>query len=126
MDAVDRFFAKVVAGPGGCWIWAGHVNHKGYGIFYNGGRRIRAHQFSLGLVGVTVPAGMVPDHLCRVRRCVNWGHLEVVTPGENSRRSPIMGRPVSDCKTCGGPKPAYGVCRPCRNNYQRAYRAEKE
>jgi hypothetical protein len=29
------------------------------------------------------------DHLCRVRHCVNPEHLEPVTPGENTRRSPI-------------------------------------
>ena len=33
-----------------------------------------------------IPEGLVIDHLCRVRDCVNPAHLDVVTTGENTRR----------------------------------------
>lgn len=35
--------------------------------------------------------GLVLDHLCRNRVCVNPDHLEQVTIGENVRRSPLHG-----------------------------------
>lgn len=33
-----------------------------------------------------IPAGLVPDHLCRQRDCIRVSHLELVTSAENSRR----------------------------------------
>lgn len=33
-----------------------------------------------------IPSGMVVDHLCRVRSCVNPDHMEVVSRGENVLR----------------------------------------
>jgi len=33
-----------------------------------------------------IPVGMVIDHLCRTKACVNPDHLEVVTQTENCRR----------------------------------------
>lgn len=35
----------------------------------------------------TIASDLHLDHLCRVRRCVNPGHMEPVTPRENVRRS---------------------------------------
>jgi hypothetical protein len=58
--------------------------------------KLRAvHHVTLELFrGLVVPAGMVVDHLCRVRNCVNPEHLEVVTPAENNRRGAL----VTHCK----------------------------
>lgn len=33
-----------------------------------------------------IPEGMVVDHLCCNKGCVNPGHMDIVTPQENSQR----------------------------------------
>lgn len=69
---------------GDCWLWTGNVNHQGYGRY---GKRARyAHQVVRELLGVPVPHGLEPDHLCRRRRCVNPDHTEPVTHAENIAR----------------------------------------
>ena len=86
----DRFWAKVEP-AGFCWNWVGTVNDQGYGRFYitsgmTGRRTIAAHRFAYeDLVG-PIPDGMLLDHLCRNRACVNPDHVEPVTSRENTVR----------------------------------------
>jgi hypothetical protein len=97
----DRLWAKVDKnGPvpdyrpdlGQCWLFTGSAPH-GYGrIKLTGERRnVHAHRVAYEAKVGPIPDGMVIDHLCRVKRCVNPAHLEVVTPGENVRRG-IVGQ----------------------------------
>lgn len=87
-DPTRRFYASVSPGAdSGCWLWIGARDFKGYGVFYLNGKKQRAHRVSWRLAGGDVPAGMELDHLCRNRRCVNPGHLDLVTHQENMRRS---------------------------------------
>lgn len=96
-SVASRFWPNVdTGGPiptfashlGPCWLWMGSMNTYGYGRMMVGRKTIGAHRVSLGLVGREIPEGFNVDHLCRVHHCVNPDHLEVVTPGENVRRSP--------------------------------------
>lgn len=75
----DEFDKRVVKTPE-CWIWIGRLNDAGYGMF----GEHRAHRLSLRLVGVEIPDGMMVDHTCRVRHCVNPAHLRVVDARTNT------------------------------------------
>lgn len=90
----ERFDTYVHPEPNtGCWLWSGALSRSGYGHFGTFGRTVLAHRWMYEWKVGRIPDGLCMDHLCRVRCCVNPDHLEPVTKGENSRRSPIMGRP---------------------------------
>jgi hypothetical protein len=44
---------------------------------------IKAHRAAWMLANGPVPEGMVLDHICRNRACINLDHLRVVTQQEN-------------------------------------------
>lgn len=67
-------------------IWTASVTGPGYGKFYVDGRLTPSHRWSYEQMVGPIPAGLVLDHLCRVRRCCNPAHLEPVTQRENLMR----------------------------------------
>jgi hypothetical protein len=82
-----RFWEKVEIDPkSGCWAWTACKNDEGYGWFWLAGRMRRAHRLAYRVLVGEMPSGLVGDHLCRVRRCVNPEHLEPVTQRENTIR----------------------------------------
>jgi hypothetical protein len=70
----------------GCWLWP-KTNKEGYPMSrrFNSIRLEIPHRFTYSLVHGPIPVGMHLDHLCRVRACVNPGHMEVVSLQENNR-----------------------------------------
>lgn len=69
-----------------CWLWLGKLDKDGYGTFHvlridDKPVRCKAHNFL-----VQSPKGLVPDHLCRNRACVNPEHIEHVTERDNILR----------------------------------------
>lgn len=74
----------------GCWIWQMNRDRHGYGAitkWHDGNpRTYRAHRYVYELLVGPIPEGLVIDHLCRVRACVNPEHMEPVTLAENLRR----------------------------------------
>jgi hypothetical protein len=46
-------------------------------------KSIKAHRAAWMLTNGPVPEGMVLDHICRNRACINLDHLRVVTQREN-------------------------------------------
>lgn len=84
MSEIDKFFDRVAVERCGCHVWTGAIHCKtGYGRVYFGGKDRYAHQVAMEVGGVPVPAGLVIDHICRNRRCVNPAHLRAVTNREN-------------------------------------------
>lgn len=70
-----------------CWISPAHGHSAGYGReVLPDGRRMYAHRRMYEETYGPIPAGLVPDHLCRVTACIRPDHLELVTSAENVRR----------------------------------------
>lgn len=78
-----------------CLIWTGRIGNRGYGLY--GGRV--AHRQVYEIERGPIPAGLVLDHLCRQKACVNPDHLEPVTQAENLRRGPTVITTISAAKT---------------------------
>lgn len=87
LSAQARFQARVIYGEG-CWEWsAAHNPKSGYAVMRVDGTLRYAHRLSYELHVGPIPDGLVIDHLCMNRGCVNPAHLEPVTQGENTRRA---------------------------------------
>lgn len=85
----ERFNLKVHRSPG-CWLWQAKLNADGYGVFsISPELSVLAHRFAYEVAVGPIPDGLVTDHLCRNRRCVNPDHLEPVTSRENTIRGHI-------------------------------------
>ena len=70
----------------GCWLWIKALDRYGYGQINIRGRSLRAHRVVFEEAKGPIPAGLVLDHKCRIRSCVNPDHLEPVTVAENLMR----------------------------------------
>jgi hypothetical protein len=131
-----RFFDLISPEPNsGCWLWMGTLNNYGYGRFGNE----QAHVVSLRYAGNEVPLGLEPDHLCRVRCCVNPLHLEPVTHRVNMLRGNTVAAISARNMNCpkGHPltkahfrtrKPGYHrrICRICKAEADRHYYLRKK
>lgn len=126
-----RFWSKV-AKTGTCWLWTASQYRDGYGIFYDGITSVRAHRFAYEQTRGPIPEGLVIDHLCRVRHCVNPDHMEPVTNKVNvlrgesqiadlARRSHCVNNHEFTVENTYRPPHGYGrMCRTCRREtYQR-------
>lgn len=69
-----------------CWRWTGWIDAGGYGVFTVKGKAHKAHRHSYEKLIGPIPRGLVLDHLCRVRNCVNPYHLDPVTIAVNTAR----------------------------------------
>ena len=70
-----------------CWVWTrATVGERGYGQVKVNGRNTMAHRAVWEERIGPWPTGLQADHLCRVRLCVNPGHIEPVTQSVNQRR----------------------------------------
>lgn len=115
---------------GFCWLWEGYVDAHGYGYAAYQGKNHRAHRHVYELLVGEIPKGLVLDHLCRVRNCVNPDHLEPVTHKENLMRGYTHARANSEKTHCAQgheytPENTYReklqrVCKTCKIIRQRA------
>ena len=84
-----RFWAKVdIARDDECWHWKASRGGD-YGQFNIEGKPMKAHRVAYELSVGRIPDGLVLDHLCKNRICVNPHHMEPVTPRENVMRGDL-------------------------------------
>lgn len=98
----ERLRKKFVIDPNGCWVWTAGLK-DGYGQYRHNGQSRNAHRVTYEFLVGPIPEGLVLDHLCRVRRCVNPDHLEPVTNQENNIRGDnpqVAGARQRDKKEC--------------------------
>lgn len=129
-----------------CWEWIGTKGRTGYGQVHGGnGKRglLAAHRVAYEAFVGPIPRGLVIDHLCRNRGCVNPEHLEPVTQRVNIRRGnappgiaarkefcvnghPLTGDNLRVARVSGGrTKRTCWICRwICRRAVRRASRAK--
>ena len=135
----ERFWEKVDRrGPDECWEWTASRTHRGYGrIRSEVGRHAHAHRVAYELLVGPIPEGLVIDHLCRNRGCVNPAHLEPVTAEENHRRGDHSKPLWSHCKQghplegenlyvrASGESAGKRQCQICRREAWRRQRAKR-
>lgn len=69
-----------------CWEWNLYVSEEGYGTVSHQGKMRKAHVVAYEAEVGAIPKGLILDHLCRNRKCINPRHLEPVTKRENTLR----------------------------------------
>lgn len=85
MELLSNFFGKINF-TDSCWYWTAGKTKAGYGMFVEKGKHIYAHRFAYKTFKSKLTKGLVLDHLCRNRACVNPEHLEEVTMKTNYER----------------------------------------
>ena len=131
-DEEERFWGHV-RDDGDCWVWTAALDRDGYGAFtgYPSKKNWRAHRFAYQRVCGLIPEGLVLDHLCRNRACVNPSHLEPVTNRVNHQRGflatrthCVNGHEFSEENT--RKTKVQRFCRACRRQRVAEYRARQK
>lgn len=124
-DSVVGRFMKKVRFENACWVWTGRLD-DGYGRFRVDGKLGRAHRFSFLWAHGFLTEGLIVNHVCRNRACVNPEHMEEITQRQNIL-SGIGPTAINARKThcvhghsLDNPiiKSGYRHCRECWNKYQ--------
>lgn len=77
----------------GCLVWMRATGRTGYGVMSVsrkwGKKKIYAHRIAYTLAHGPIPQGVVVDHLCGNRACVEGSHLRPLTRADNVRHQKV-------------------------------------
>lgn len=131
---------KRISKAGACWIYRGHTK-QGYPIVRQNKKFRTAHRVFYELTVGPVASGLVLNHICRNRKCVNPKHLEQISNrkniligegagAKNARKVKCKhGHDFSKKNTYSAPGSSYRSCRKCmvvRTQKWRLKKREKE
>jgi hypothetical protein len=136
---LERFRATFQVDPGtGCHLWTGSIDRSGYGLFWAGGKTVRATRWIYQQEVGPIPDDHQLDHFwCDRRSCVNSKHVRPVTPRENLLRGDAIqarnlakthcpyGHPYDEANTQYRPN-GDRRCRACRRAEARQRRLRKQ
>lgn len=127
----DKLTKNYTVTASGCWEYNGGSVGSGYRTIYHDGKCHYAHRLSYEFYKGKIPAGLVVDHLCHNRACMNPEHLRVCTQKENVGG---VQQPIEICPKCGTKRVAYTrkngtvqrQCPCCARERQRAWYAKNK
>ena len=135
---IERVMFRLALDDSGCWLWTGSADRCGYGTVWDGERTVNVHRVIVEHFGAApIPTGCSVDHLCRVRRCANPQHLEVVAIAENNARSDsptainarkvecLNGHELDGANLHTDPRTGRRSCRACWREASRRYKARR-
>lgn len=119
-----------------CVIWQGRTDKDGYGRVQANGKWKLAHRIAFENEIGAISNGMVIDHLCKNRLCVNTLHMEIVSNYENVMRGDGVTAKNAQKVFCDNGHKLFGenlgirsngnrFCKECARARWRAYRARK-
>lgn len=126
----DKLTKNFTITQSGCWEYNSATYGKGYRTIAINGKNKYAHRVSYEYYRGPIPEGLVVDHLCHNRACINPDHLRVCTQKQNVEG---VQKPILICPKCGGKRVAYTdkngrtkrLCKKCTNERARINHAKR-
>lgn len=112
---------KTITTPNGCHVWQRATNNRGYGVVWFDGKLRLAHRVAFLASHGRWPAdGMVIDHACNTKACVNPDHLREMENWRNLRRAITPSTPEQEHK-----RETWRRANSRRRNYSPTWTAER-
>lgn len=86
------FWSRAIRSPGGCLLWQGRKNAKGYGWIALRGKSMHTHRAAWIISRGEIPSGRWVLHTCDTPSCVEPSHLYLGTPADNNADCVRRGR----------------------------------